>query len=362
MLSKISSGDFGNHISEKAYAKRIPLIGGLEITHRCNLNCLHCYQKSPSVNRKEEIAFEKICDILNQISVEGCLFLGLTGGEPLIRKDFLDIYTYVIERGFLTILATNGTLITPSLADHLKEYRPFYVEISLFGASKNTYESITGVSGSYERCIKGINLISERNIPLLLRTPLMSINKKEIRKIKDFSKHIGAKFSFDRIIIPRLNGSKDPCSLRVTPQEIIEFEVEDDKILKGYNDSWQKRTSQVSDLLYNCDGGRTFFRISPDGKLMLCPIKRFPMYDLMKGNFKEGWNNCFTDILSQKHSQGYKCSECPYISICDICPAKSQLENGNQESPIMYFCQIAKLRASYLGNLKQQGELKHKII
>ncbi len=348
MLPKIISEEFGNYISEKAYAKRIPLIGGLEITYRCNLTCLHCYQKSLSCDRKKEIAFEKICDILDQISVEGCLFLGLTGGEPLIREDFKDIYTYAIERGFLTILATNGTLITSTLADHLQEYKPFFVEISLYGATKNTYESITGVPGSYEHCMNGINLITERNIPLLLRTPLMSVNKNEIKEIKDFSKRIGAKFSLDRIIISRLNGSKEPCALRLTPQEIIGFEIEDDKIIKQYNGSWRKRTSQISDLLYNCSGGRTYFRVSPDGELMLCPIKRFPRYDLLKGNFREGWNNCFMDILSQKYSQGYKCPGCTYIPVCDICPAKSQLETGNQESPIKYFCRIAKLRASYL--------------
>ena len=100
---------------------------------------------------------------------EGCLWFLLTGGEPLVRRDFLEIYQYIKRKGLLATVFTNGTLLTPKIADVLAEWRPFAIEITLYGRTQETYERVTGIPGSHARCMRGIELIMERGLPLNLK-------------------------------------------------------------------------------------------------------------------------------------------------------------------------------------------------
>ena len=120
--------------------------------------------------RRSELTYEEHCRLLDEITEAGCLWLLYTGGEIFARKDFLDIYTYAKQKGLLIGLFTNGTLITPKIADHLAEWRPFMIEITLYGRTRETYEQLTGIPGSYDRCMRGIRLLMERGLPLALKT------------------------------------------------------------------------------------------------------------------------------------------------------------------------------------------------
>ena len=130
--------------------KRIPISGSIELTQRCNNQCIHCYNNlsiGDQNARGEELTLGEYRRILDEIAAAGCLWLLLTGGEIFIRKDFLDIYTYARQKGFLITLFTNGTLIDHEVADQLAQLPPFSIEITIYGHSKQTYESITKIPG-----------------------------------------------------------------------------------------------------------------------------------------------------------------------------------------------------------------------
>ncbi len=112
--------------------------------------------------RKQEMTFQEHVALLDDLAELGCLWILYTGGEIFARRDFLDIYTEAKKRGFLITLFTNGTMITPRIADHLAEYRPFAIEITLYGATRETYEALTQIPGSFDRCMNGIRLLQER--------------------------------------------------------------------------------------------------------------------------------------------------------------------------------------------------------
>ena len=167
----VSYGEFSKRIHQKVVESRLPIGGSIEITSRCNLSCTHCYINIPPNDAKErerELSLKEICNIFDTIAEEGCIWLLITGGEPLVRKDFLEIYTYAKKKGFLITLFTNGTLITKELADYLRDWPPFSTEITVYGRTKEIYERVTGVPGSYDRCMRGIELLLERKIPLKL--------------------------------------------------------------------------------------------------------------------------------------------------------------------------------------------------
>src|SRR5210317_926730 len=115
-------GDWSLGVHQKLSGKRIPLGGSIEVTQRCNNNCVHCYNNLAAGDqdaRGKELTFDEHCRIIDEIAGFGCLWLLFTGGEIFLRKDFLDIYTYAKQKGLIISLFTNGTLVTPEIADYL---------------------------------------------------------------------------------------------------------------------------------------------------------------------------------------------------------------------------------------------------
>lgn len=355
-IPEISYGDFSKRIHEKIIAKRIPLGGGMELTFRCNLHCAHCYIDHE--NLQDELSYKEICFIIDRITEEGCLWFLITGGEPLVRKDFLDIYTYAKKKGMLITLFTNGTLIDKDMADYLRKWPPFSVEITLYGMTKETYEKVTGVKGSFKKCIEGINNLLERNIPLKLKTMVMTLNKHELYDMKSYAENLGLGFRYDPILNPMLSGSNKPTEVAITPEEVVELDLKDQKKL----DAWQEFCEKFwgppfkAEYLYNCGAGVSSFHINPYGKMSVCILSREPSYNLREGSFEEGWYELFPKIRAQKRQKNYPCSTCEKISLCGQCPGWAFLEHNDFEKPVEYLCRIAHLRAEAFGLEKIKGE------
>jgi radical SAM protein with 4Fe4S-binding SPASM domain len=314
-----------------------------------------------------ELTFDEHCRILDEISDAGCFWLLFTGGEIFARKDFLDIYTYAKRKGFLITLFTNGTLINPKIADYLAEWQPFSIEITLYGKTKETYEKLTGVPGSYDRCIRGIQLLKERGLPLKLKTVAVSINKHEIPQMKQYvEEELGLEFKFDAMINPRIDCSQSPLNVRLRPYEIVELDLRDSKRMS----EWQKFGEQFngpvhdhaqSDELYHCGGGINSFAIDPYGMLSICVLSQIDQYDLRKGSFKVGWDKFLFQIRHGKKIRTLsKCVKCEIKSMCGMCPANGELENNDPEKPVDFLCHVAHLRAhAFNFPIKPHGECEY---
>jgi radical SAM protein with 4Fe4S-binding SPASM domain len=318
------------------------------------LNCVHCYNNLPIRDqeaRDKELTSEEHCRLLDEITEAGCFWLLYTGGEIFVRKDFLDIYTYAKRKGLLITLFTNGVLITPEIADFLVEWRPFAIEISLYGRTRETYERVTGVPGSYDRCMRGIHLLTERGLPLKLKTMAITINKHELWEMKHFvEEELCLEFRFDPMINPCIDCSQKALSVRLTPQEVIELDLKDPKRVA----EWKKFTEQFngpvyapghSEELFHCSAGFNTFAIDPCGMLNACLLSNRDSYDLRKGSFKEGWGNAISHLRHKKISRETKCIHCEIKSMCGMCPANAELENKDPEEPVDFLCQVAHLRA-----------------
>lgn len=344
---------FGGPLNQKALAERIPLSGTLEVTFRCNLHCAHCYCNLPANDRqaeKEELTTKEMFHVLDQIADAGCLWLLITGGEPLVRSDFLDIYTYAKKKGFILVLFTNGTLITPDIADHLAEWPPYAVEISLYGVTRKTSKKMTGRLGSFESCRRGIQLLLERKIRLDLKTSVTTLNRDELFRIKAFAEGLGLKFRFDPVLTPRLDGGRAPCRLRLTPREIVALDEADEERTKAWREEFRKAAPHVhTDRLLFCGAGLTQFHIDPYGKVGVCDMCRFHTYDLKTVPFREGWEKVIPRLLDARRETHPSCENCAWIEHCSYCPGWSWMETGSLEEPVDYHCEITRLRAEVFG-------------
>ena len=149
----------------KALNAHIPLSGSFDLTRRCNLKCIHCYLGDHQQSSlAKEIETSQILDIIDQITDAGCLNLLITGGEPLLRVDFPEIYSHAKKSGLIITVFTNGTLITDKILSLFKELPPHKVEISLYGATAQTYEKITRRRGSYDKCIAGVYELLKKSL------------------------------------------------------------------------------------------------------------------------------------------------------------------------------------------------------
>lgn len=349
MLRKYS--DFSQRLHSKGAEKWIPLNGEIDLTYRCNLRCGHCYCVCKP--DKKELTTDEVFHILDEIKQAGCLWLLLSGGEPLLRKDFWEVYTYAKKEGFLITLFTNGTLLTSELVAHLQECPPFSIEISLYGISKNTYERVTGVADSFVHCIEGIHLLHKYRLPYKIKTTVTALNHRELWKIKKYvERELKAEFRFDAIISPKLDGSKMPCNLRISPEEVVKLDLADEKRLEGWREFCERFWGPLhSDTMYNCGAGVSSFHIDPYGLMRLCSMARNPSWNLRQLSFQEGWQELHKFRVQKSFSTNFKCRECE-IALCEWCPGWAQVENGNPETPVEYLCEIAHLQARAFAMIK----------
>ena len=352
----VNYGEFSKRFHDKVLSRRIPIDGSIEVTARCNLRCVHCYINLPLNDRaaqEKELTYKEFCNIIDQIVDDGCLWLLLTGGEPFIRRDFLDIYAYAKKEGMLITIFTNGTTLTPRIADYLADWRPFNVEITLYGSTQETYERITGVPGSYDRCIKGIELLLERKLPLKLKTMVMTLNKHELWEMKGYAEGLGVEFRFDPVLNMRVDAGRQPADFRISPEEVIALDLADEKRIKEWREFCDKfwGAPQNAEYTYQCGAGKGTFHIDPYGKLSACMMARYPSFDLREDSFRRGWQEFIPDVLSQKWLRDTPCKACELISLCGQCPGFAQLEYGNQEIQVEYLCQIAHMRSEAFGLL-----------
>lgn len=287
-MTHLTEDDFHERLADKLEGSRFPLRGQWELTCRCNLKCIMCYTdpfNTPDRIR-QELSYAEITRILDELREAGCLELCFTGGEPFARHDFLDIYTYAKKQGFLVTIFTNGTLITSKIADHLNAHPPKMIEISFHGLTKQSFDRITQVPGSFERCQSGIELLLERGLPLTLKSLGMAVNRDEILQIKAWVDTLGyVHYKFGADMRARLDGSEDPYDLELSEEETAAIEQADEQMYRERRRQLEAQKNQPP----RCGGGGTRFHIDAYGQLQLCSNNRRQSYDLRHGSFREGF-------------------------------------------------------------------------
>jgi radical SAM protein with 4Fe4S-binding SPASM domain len=356
-IDSISYRDFHTKVRDAWSSKRLPAYGMIEVTRRCPLACEHCYNNLPLQDEeaaRRELSTAEHIRIIDEIAEAGCLWLTYTGGEIFVRGDFLEIYTHAKRKGLLVTLFTGGSLITPRIADHLAAWRPYAVEITIYGSTRETHESVTRVPGSYDRCMRAIRLLSERKIPLSLKTIVLTLNQHEVEQMRDLAeKELGLKFKFDPMVSPRLDFSPGPLAFRVSARTAVELDMRD----PGQARKWKAVASEFggrcADLypqrdLYYCKAGISAFAIDAYGGMNLCLFSPGEKYDLRAGTFKTGWEGAVLAERSRTYSRVTKCQGCSIRHLCGACPPNGEVEHGDPEAPAEFYCEVAHLRAHAL--------------
>lgn len=338
----------------------------LDLTARCNLNCRHCYVNLPAGDRAamgRELSLAEIADIADQAVALGALWCLVSGGEPLLRPDFADVYMTLKRKGLLLSLFTNATLVNAEHARLLASYPPRDVEVSVYGVTAETYERVTRRPGSFAAFMRGLDLLLNHGVRVRLKAMALRSNLHEMAEIARFCRERTKDyFRFDPLLNLRVDGdaarNEEIKAERLSPQEIAELERSDPERFGALQKGHERVAASQSGHsgcrhLFHCGAGVGAFSLTFDGLLSPCGMLYHPdcVYDLRKGSLADAMHNFVPrvrEMVSDRREYLETCHDCALADLCMWCPAHTHLETGELDAPVGYFCEVAHARAEAL--------------
>jgi radical SAM protein with 4Fe4S-binding SPASM domain len=346
---------------------RVPLSFDLELTARCNLDCRQCYINLPagdSAAAQREMSREEISDYADQAVALGSIYCLVTGGEPLLRKDFPEIYVDLKKKGLLVRVFTNGCLINQ---DHIRlftQYPPEVIEVTVYGATEGTYNHVVRKPDAYRAFRRGLDLLLESGLRVGLKGTIIRSNAHELREIAEFARtRSSERFKFDPLMLLRGDGdpirNADILAERMSSSEIVALERKDEEHYLELKSECQERDPNLAENgnLFYCNAGRNHFSISYDAHFRLCLFLHQGGYqvNLRDTNLADAWNQFAPkarDARAEDPAFKANCQSCDLVYLCQWCPAQSMTEMGRLDGYSPYFCDVAHARAEGVGSGK----------
>ncbi len=345
-IPRLPYHEFSRNLHEKLIRHRVPISGVVEITNRCNLDCIHCYISSSAEPDDLELTAGEWGNVFQQLADRGTLWLLVTGGEPFLRPDLPEILENLKRKGILYTLFTNGTLIDDSAIAMLREWRPFSVEVTLYGASEETCEKVTGSGDAFTRSLRGIELLLSAGVRLEIKTVVLTLNRHDLDGIRRIADNLGVPFRFDTTINRAIRSGKSPENYRLDPEEIAAYDIADQERLNSWLEFLrQKPPTRRLDHYYHCGAGVSTFAITARGLLNVCGFSDEPGWDLRTGCFDECWDSVIPALRERKLDKTFECRECPLLILCGHCAPMAKLETGDPQRKVDYFCKSAKIKS-----------------
>lgn len=335
------------HLLDNATRANVPLNLLLETTYRCNLACRHCYVSDPG---GRELSTAEVLGALEQLADAGSLFLTLTGGELLVRKDWYEIFRHARELSFVVRLFSNGSLITDPIAERIAALDALEVGVSLYGATEKTHEEVTRVRGSFSATAAGLRALKGAGVKREIKFLLMRHNVGEYRRVRDLAEELEANLAFSFYISPKIDGSRDSCGMRVSDEDLTKA------IADGflYPDTMRQRQAERPDLrgdalagIPMCGAGRDTCAISPYGDIRPCAILPLAAGNLLKQRFADVWRESalLHQLRAAELARLEGCKDCRSVGYCGRCTAFALLEDGDMFGPSSFACHVEELAA-----------------
>jgi AdoMet-dependent heme synthase len=311
------SGQLVEALIDRACERYQPLEVLVEITHRCNLPCKHCYL--PDHDDHGELSLEELSDLFDQLAEAGTLFLSLTGGEVCSRKDFLEIVDAAAARGFVIKVLSNATMITDEVAQRLADAGVIEVSVSVYGPTAEIHDAVTDLPGSFARTMAGIARLRARGIQVVMKTPLMIDNGRVAHDMHRMAQMMAMPCSFDMTITPKNDGNLSPLELSLKRPAMIE-------LMKGTDELAQLLAPPPSDVGPGpCQAGRSHAGISPTGDVVACIMMPVPVGNIRQRRFRDIWfGSAFLDEVRAVTSETLTtCHTCDVKGACNRCTGMS---------------------------------------
>lgn len=339
--------------------KRTPTSGTFELTVRCNLHCKMClFRHADCENsqlKSQELTAEQWVDMARQAAEAGTFSLLITGGEPMLRPDFCEIWEGVYKQGFLITLYTNATLVTPQIMETLRKYPPHKIGVTLYGASPETYQKVCGSSGAYQKALDGMHQLHTLPSVMDFRTTIIKDNYADADAMENLvHQEFGPQYMLTqtRIVTQSVRGAcADVNTCRLEPEDNVKLAFRRTiNLIKEYvGDRYDERNlalehkklSEESFLqpkltLLGCDAGMSSYTISWDGKLLGCQMLGAFSTDALTNGLLSAWKQF--PLTVKLPPVNPNCLACKSLDICNCCYASRFAETGDPGGLPEYVC------------------------
>ena len=346
---------FEARLCEKSNLNKTPISGAIELLPLCNMDCEMCYIRltKDQVNAGGGLrSADEWIEIGKQMKEQGTLFILLTGGEPFLYKDFDKLYNALRNMGMILTINTNGTLIDEKIADMLSKNKPRRVNITLYGASNETYKKLCKNPNGFDQTINAIKLLKERDIDVKMNVSVVEENKNDLAQIIKISGELGVPVSIDTYMFPKTKGKREDFkySSRITPKEVANIDISisyntktEEEFMKDRLEflgkyEWYKNIEKPDEIPMLCRAGRSSFWLDWRGNMSPCVF----LEDINMNVFESEFSKCWDHIIkeSSKLFMPKGCVSCNKKEICQVCIASVYCENGNLEKSPSYLCEL----------------------
>ena len=332
-----SLDNFMAMLEEDAFRGMIPLKGTFELTPRCNFNCPMCYVHLGNEDANKlgrELTNDEWLRIARQAKDAGMLYLTLTGGEPMVRPHFRELYEELAQMGFLIQLYSNGYLITEETVEWLKKTPPYMMRFTMYGASNETYRHFCNMPDGYDRYVNAVRLLREAKIPLYMVSTITKENEQDFPKIVEFAYRNGLAFTHTTNLVKPVRGAKQDSKAHLIPTpELTGEELEEyKKHLAETESKYRERR-----LIERCGHYRKAFDVTWDGKMVLCSFMDTPAYDLRTTDFSDAWQQLNKEV--EDICDPAECATCKARKLCKRCPGELAAECGGSDRVTDAYCE-----------------------
>lgn len=364
--SEDGKGILNSSTAESDYANRTNVrvaSAMLELTYRCNEQCIHCYNPGASRNETEinsrgeydELGLDDYKKIIDSLYEEGVARICLSGGDPFTNKYIWSILDYLFSKDIATEIYTNGQAIYGK-EEKLASYFPCNVGISIYSVKPEIHDFITRRPGSYKKSFEVLKELSKYSIPLTIKCCLMRVNAKCYRDVALLAREIRANFQIECNIFDSLDGDRCVSSFLRLSEEQLRIILRDPMVPQYVGAEVENYGARKFDMNSSpCGAGKQFVCITPSGNVILCPT-----FHAIIGNLK---HNSLSDVLTKsaalnkwKETQLGSFEECgrhDYCSFCTLCPGLNFAEHGTIVKAAENNCFLAKIRYRLMTDLKE---------
>lgn len=315
----------------------VPLSALVETTRRCNERCVHCFQVGPVV---PELATEDWRLVFGRLADAGVLFLTVTGGEPTVREDWIELLKIARGLGFSPKLKTNALRLDDAGCDAIAGVPVFTVFLSLYSGRAEIHDRITCVEGSHARVLAAARRLRRNGIRVVLACPVMRENADTYQSLVEFASSEDMRFTFDTDITVQEDGCAEPARHRVSEDSYLRL-LSDPRIYEP------KEPGPVEEKLEQpvCRIGKAMVAVAPNGDVWPCLSIQEKMGNLLEQDLKSIWIG--NPILEKYASIRWKdlptCRKCELLPYCNRCHANAMREDGDLYGPSRLACQRARL-------------------
>ena len=330
----------------------------LYVENRCNLRCAHCYESEGTHPHQHTLSLADYEEIFEQLAELNVFVVTFSGGEPFLRRDFLDIVSLARTKRFAVRIYTSGTLLTPAKVERLKTLAVQEVHISIYSHRSELHDEFTGIPGSHAKSLAALRLLTQQGIRTLVKTNVMTFNIDELDQLIELAGSLGADYRIDPTVKPKMNGDRAPLHFAVSPDELRKKVLWRPELsgnlsmeeAEGICDGETPRSGQEGSL---CAAGTRLITVNADGSISPCPLFPASGGNFRQQSIKSIWEDSplFTRIRSQRFADMNECSSCEVRSSCNPCMAYGLVENGDIGSCNTSSRQYAEGKALLAGHM-----------